>query len=445
MTGHNIMKHPLPYLFVLFAYMFVQTGLYGQKNYYDSLLVKRVKVANPVYKPVVGIGMGSFSFLGDVQNNYWHFFSNNPGYRLTVSTYLDKNHYAQLDFNLLKGSLSGNQGTSKNHLNFFTDIFVFGVSVRYDFANLFRKTTRISPYFSVGLESFQFNTKGDLKDREGNPYIFASDGTIRNQSGQITSRDFIYESDLRKLNLYGRGMYSEYALGIPLEVGFDAALSRRVFLRVGTSLHITSTDFLDNVDNMCAGIQVNRRNDYFTFTFVSLRLDLFSSPEYRKVKRMFAEIPNDDVISGDEDHDWVLDFSDQCPASPPGVPVDSTGCPLDSDHDGIPDYLDREIHTPPGMLIDEEGRQVSDSLLIDLIDKRKAVDIQDMDYYLQPSAGNITGKGKGVPLKFEEFDLDHDNEISFEELLKAIDKYFDYRTFLSLQDIYELMDFYFSQ
>ena len=52
---------------------------------------------------------------------------------------------------------------------------------------------------------------------------------------------------------------------------------------------------------------------------------------------------------------------------------------------------------------------------------------------------------KGVPLRFKAFDLNQDNYLSFNEFLKAIDKYFDYQTFLSMQDIYELMDFYFSQ
>jgi outer membrane protein OmpA-like peptidoglycan-associated protein len=42
----------------------------------------------------------------------------------------------------------------------------------------------------------------------------------------------------------------------------------------------------------------------------------------------------------DEDKDGVADRSDKCPATPAGVAVDKTGCPLDKDKDGVADYID---------------------------------------------------------------------------------------------------------
>ena len=42
----------------------------------------------------------------------------------------------------------------------------------------------------------------------------------------------------------------------------------------------------------------------------------------------------------DSDGDGLLDILDQCPHTPKGVVVDSSGCPLDSDGDGVPNYLD---------------------------------------------------------------------------------------------------------
>ncbi len=440
------MKHRLLYLSVLFLFLsVVHPSMYGQENYYDSLLTETIKVENPEYKPVVGIGMGAFSFLGDVQNNYWHFFTNNPGLRITVSSFLDKRHLYKIDFNILKGSLSGNQGASGNHLNFYTDISSFGASVSYDFFHLYRQRSDVFPYISVGIETFFFNPKGDLKGPDGAYYVYDEDGTIRNQSGQIISQDYQYETDLRSLDMYGTGNYSGYAFGIPVELGFEADISERVSLRLGTSIHLTSTDLIDNVSKNSAGVHANRRNDYFTFSFFTLHLDLFSDPEFKKVKRMYAEIPDDDVISGDVDKDWVLDFNDQCPSTPPGVPVDSTGCPLDSDQDGTPDYLDKEINSPPGVPTDERGLQLSDSLLMSILDYKKAASLSDYDYYLQTGAAHSLAGNKKIPAKFREVDLDHNGEISFDELLNTIDKYFDYQTVLSLQDIYELMDFYFTQ
>lgn len=43
----------------------------------------------------------------------------------------------------------------------------------------------------------------------------------------------------------------------------------------------------------------------------------------------------------DADQDGIEDKFDLCPYTPPGVPVDSVGCPFDSDHDGVYDYADR--------------------------------------------------------------------------------------------------------
>jgi OmpA-OmpF porin, OOP family len=40
------------------------------------------------------------------------------------------------------------------------------------------------------------------------------------------------------------------------------------------------------------------------------------------------------------DGDGLPDKKDKCPDTPPGVPVDENGCPLDTDGDGIVDYLD---------------------------------------------------------------------------------------------------------
>ena len=50
-----------------------------------------------------------------------------------------------------------------------------------------------------------------------------------------------------------------------------------------------------------------------------------------------------------------------------------------------------------------------------------------------------------LPAKFKSVDLDGDGYISFDELLKAIDDYFDFSSTLSSKEIYELQDFFFEQ
>lgn len=48
----------------------------------------------------------------------------------------------------------------------------------------------------------------------------------------------------------------------------------------------------------------------------------------------------------DSDGDGVMDADDACPGTPEGVEVDERGCPLDRDGDGVPDYLDECPDTP---------------------------------------------------------------------------------------------------
>jgi len=60
-------------------------------------------------------------------------------------------------------------------------------------------------------------------------------------------------------------------------------------------------------------------------------------------------------VERDSDGDGVLDRSDQCPNTPPGVAVDAAGCALDSDWDGVPDHMDRCPGTPRGVTVDTRG------------------------------------------------------------------------------------------
>jgi OOP family OmpA-OmpF porin len=59
----------------------------------------------------------------------------------------------------------------------------------------------------------------------------------------------------------------------------------------------------------------------------------------------------------DSDGDGMTDQLDRCPATPAGVAVDATGCPipLDSDGDGVLDPVDLCPNTPRGERIDQNG------------------------------------------------------------------------------------------
>ncbi len=67
----------------------------------------------------------------------------------------------------------------------------------------------------------------------------------------------------------------------------------------------------------------------------------------------------------DTDGDGVYDYQDQCPATAAGVPVDKKGCPKDSDSDGVYDHLDKCPDTPAGLLVDKKGCPISMTLAIE--------------------------------------------------------------------------------
>ena len=60
----------------------------------------------------------------------------------------------------------------------------------------------------------------------------------------------------------------------------------------------------------------------------------------------------------DSDGDGIVDASDLCPNTPPGTPVDATGCPaapVDTDGDGVLDTIDQCPGTLPGTVVDATG------------------------------------------------------------------------------------------
>lgn len=292
---------------------------------------------------------------------------------------------------------------------------------------------------------------------EGVFYNYWSDGTIRNipeahgtsQPSIIIRRDHNYETDLRtwEKNQYGLGNYSKNAFSIPVDVGLNFKISERFSCRLGSSLHFTMTDFLDNVSSEGTHVKGDKRNDIFSYNYFTLHLDLFSQPKEIIIEKLFAELEYDDVMFDDEDGDFVMDITDECPGTPLGVVVDLKGCPLDSDNDGVPDYLDKEPDTAPGAWVDANGVTIPEDQFVELLAERK--EAMDRDYVSSyfGTIGNgyqklVVGE---IPEKFKIVDLNNDGYISFDELLNSIDAYFDFKLNFTVEEIYELNNFFFAQ
>jgi hypothetical protein len=154
-------------------------------------------------------------------------------------------------------------------------------------------------------------------------------------------------------------------------------------------------------------------------------------------------------LAGDEDGDIVEDINDRCLHTPSGVAVDSVGCPFDTDLDGVPDIEDKQKDTPKGAIVDRDGIEIPDDLVWTNLNQ-EALPRDQVEMYLQimNNLGNGTGRRLGsvvIPDKFKSVDADGDGYVSFDEVLKTIDSFFDFDNDLTTQDIYELNDFFFSQ
>jgi hypothetical protein len=424
----------------------------------DSLLRKKIVVENPVYKPVIGFGAGVMNFYGDVRNSFINPMVGNYAFKLNVSTFLDKRRNFLGNFFLYTGALSGNEQSFEDpsrNLNFRSEIISFGINAEYNFGHIFKKETSvIKPFISAGFEIVAFNSKGDLLDSKGRNYYYWSDGSIRdideadknNLPNNVLQRDWNFETDLREQNLYNLGNYNRTTFAIPVDIGIDFKVNERVKMRLATSGHFTFTDLIDNVSWKGEGIVGNERNDHYTFTYLTMHLDLFSQPKVKVEKLMFAELDSFDyTMFEDEDLDGVFDATDDCPGTPTGVDVDTLGCPYDDDSDGVPNFLDKESDTAPDAFVDDQGVTMTEEEVIASLDFSEAVARQDIALYYTVLEAGRQMSFSDLPEKFHSLDTDTDAYLSFDELLKAINDFFDYRSVLVTDEVYRMINFFFAQ
>ncbi|HLP10969.1 MAG TPA: SPOR domain-containing protein [Flavobacteriales bacterium] len=327
----------------------------------------------PTFKPTFGLGVGNFTFFGDVGNSYkgFHSLVSRIGYELKVNHSLTNS--IDLGFYVIFGKMSANERDGVRNLNFESSIRTGGAILQYNFSHLLAIEHDVEPYIFAGFESFEFLSKTDLYDKFGNRYYYWSDGSIRNMDESnpnavnsiLIQRDYTYESDLREQNLDGFGKYRERSWAVPVGLGIQFKIGKRMNFKVGTSMHFTFTDLVDNISEESVGNrQGNAKNDRFMYSSFSLNYDLVGPDKVKKKTGTTEEDPDDGdyyvMDMTDLDKDGVRDFKDNCLNTPEGVKVDSKGCPLDKDGDGVPDYADEENPTKRGNFVDEKGVTLTD-------------------------------------------------------------------------------------
>jgi len=430
----------------------------GQETEYDSLLQRVDTVENPVYKPVVSFSYGVINFLGDVRNSYNTSAIGNNAFQVNVSTFVDRKHYFTANFYYLSGKLSGNSYSHTDivqNLNFQTDISVFGANLEYRFGHLFDKEALVRPFLSLGIGNLNYSAKGDLSDASGQDYYYWSDGTIRDVDEAVPGpsnllyRDYDFETDLRlrEEEEFGLGEYNQRSLVLPLTIGAHFRISRRAFFSLGVSYHYAFSDLLDNVAYEGTSVKGAKGNDSYLYSHIGIHFDLFSDPTTRTVDLLYADVEFDPVMFDDEDGDFVLDITDRCPGTPYGVEVDTLGCPLDGDMDGVPDYLDQELATANGAWVDDQGVTVSRDEFAESMDLRNnAMGREHVEEYMAIIRGEYELESSvDIPENFISLDLDGDGELSFDELIQVIDKYFDFQLDMNVEELRDLNEFFFAQ
>ncbi len=318
-------------------------------------------------QPIIGAGPSMLTFFGDVGDKSFAPSIGRMGFNVSLSEYISRS--LLFSARAMYGTLAGNETGARN-INFESTIRSGGLHIAYNFDNFLPRKRRIDPFVLTGIEYFEYLTKTDLYDASGNPYYYWSDGSImsidENDPNAVNAvpliRDYTYETDIRKINNPLFGKYSEHSFAVPVGVGVNLHLAPRWNFKLGATMHMTFTDYMDGVTKTNKGTGKGDGNkDNFLETYFTLTFDLFNpKPPY------ITPVSDADLLAladADTDGDGVIDFKDSCQGTPPGVAVDLKGCPLDTDGDGKPDYVDKEINSPAGSIVDNDGIAMNDSTI----------------------------------------------------------------------------------
>ncbi|MGY6560831.1 MAG: hypothetical protein ACXITV_01860 [Luteibaculaceae bacterium] len=350
---------------LLLGLICIQTLSFGQLN--------QLEENQTLFKPRITPGVGILTFYGDVGQNNKNFsiLNGRPAADLRLS--LPITEAFDIHFDAMFGRLAVNEQFSNRQLNFISDIKVFSFHVSYNFHHFRSENSKVFPYISVGATAFDFLTRVDLKDNQGNPYFNWTDGTIRSLpqnsvnagSAEILMRNYNFETGVRDLDLDGFGLYNQNSYAIPVGIGAEMELTPHVNFKIGSTFYFTFTDLIDNVTaNSVANRQGNSRNDYFLYTNLGLSFNLNGKTTDEKPKIIGPTIGEKNelfaLLVADSDGDGIRDFFDECPNTPAGVLVDEKGCPLDTDGDGVPDYRDLEPNTRLGAFVNRDGVTLTD-------------------------------------------------------------------------------------
>lgn len=463
---------------VILLAIFIHAQLHSQTDetpQHVDILDKILQLQKPPITPtlsfpVISIGAGILNYHGDLPSQTPANFSiGTPAMRIALSQPLDPNF--NLGLFAMRGTLTGSYYPLKSNsaFNFKTDITSFGTTVHYNFGHLYKfsdiSTHTLTPYIGLGVECLQRATpKGDLWNDTTQYYIW-QDGTHRTtkeskyatSASKIVYRDYTYETAYEQENIDNIPYYKPLTVSIPIDLGIQLHVNKNWNITMGYEYHITASDILDNISTKGTNYDMypERKGtpapDAFSYAYMSVAVNLLA-----KQHKMWD---NDSISQTalmefwDADNDGIDETMDECPYTPAGVKVYANGCPFDDDRDGAPNYRDKESHTR-AFYVNYDGIGLNEK---ELLDRMKLIPIVEQReiyrFYPKLLNGGTVYKQfyKKIPSKYKILDKDKNEYIDLDEMLYAIDTFFDEGpqagagASLAVKDLFELIEFFFLQ
>lgn len=364
-----------------------------------------------VEPPSVALGAGVLHFNGDIGKGagVTAYSTIRAGFNFT----LEERPLPYLGISLtgLYGKLSASersQDTTRN-LNFESKIIQGDLCVNFHFAgSLLKYDAPVDPFIYAGVSFLSFSPYADLKDANGNPYYYWTDGSIRNQpetstdilTAKVVTRDYTYETALDS------GKYSKHTFSIPLGAGIKLRVTDNFFVNLQTTYYLT---FSPNIDNY----NLSGKNNKYIYSCVTL--------EYQFRKK--SADPDAAKYAG-------VDFNALIKDTIKVTKTKEAPQPQMSDSAIAAEYArDTVAETRSQMFNENPSLQA----------------LANEDVAIQKKANSGSTPVHNIPERFKSADKNGDGYISSSEITQAIDDFFDGTSSMTIADINALIDYFFDQ
>lgn len=441
---------------ILIFCLFVTQQLSLAQNKTDSILSAD---NNRIPLPTIDLNFGFNYGFTDVQlSNEGPTPFRQFGYQLSIYQRVAK--FLNVGFQLYTGNLYGEEQREQTNINFRTSLVSPRINAEYNFFPLLKPKANgrqlIRPYVGVGIGAVFFRSKGDLKDENGRAYQFWSNGNLYAETEGSTSvteatqltRDFEYETDLRDENLDGFRKYSQTALSVPVNAGIRFQVSKNVGLNLSFAYVMNFTDLIDNVNEESVGTRKgNAGNDNHLFGSLGLSVFLGSTKRGKVAEPKPLELIADDDAKGISKESAATENDNE------GQPYKESGNTKSEDSTTSENLAEIETKNSGN----DSFEQVTDSPsserekdttdLINVIPTKvnENTGSNENQSSVLPDLAEITNQPPKESTGFMWADLNKDNWISPGEVLHFIDLLFEGEPVRSVQDIQNLIDYYFDQ